>query len=148
MKKYHYTECGLNNVYLANGYEIYEFEGEECVAIHDQEGLHKAIGCDLLNKTSLLKGDEIRFLRKEIGVSQKELAQVLGNTDQTLANWEKDKRPHTQAEDLVIRMYYASKIEISKELQEYLSRLALDEMERMDRTFQEDQDQWEPAECA
>jgi len=36
---YHYTECGLDNVWLANGYR----QRGDAVSIENSEGLHEAI---------------------------------------------------------------------------------------------------------
>src|SRR3546814_6244956 len=66
---YHYTESGLRNVWLANGYKIRNVGGEEAVAIHDVDELHRTIGRNLARK-SRLTGAELRFLRKEMGLSQ------------------------------------------------------------------------------
>jgi len=145
VEKYHYTECGLDNIYLVNGYEVMEFEGESIYAVHDTEGLHRAIGEDILNKTTLLSGKEIRFLRKEIELSQKDIANILGKTDQTVANWEKSVSIQAQSDDIIIRMRYASSIGLTKELADYLERLALDEMNRLEIEFSEEKGHWEPA---
>jgi hypothetical protein len=40
---YHYTECGLKNVWLTNGYQVCEFDGEKAVSITDAEQLHEVI---------------------------------------------------------------------------------------------------------
>ena len=63
---YHYTECGLPDVTLKNGYEVKETSYGEAVSIHNLEGLHRAIGMHLATETPALTGNEIRFLRKEL----------------------------------------------------------------------------------
>ncbi len=149
MKKYHYTECGLDNVYLINGFDEMEFDGETVYAVHDTDGLHQVIGEGIINKTRLLSGQEIRFLRKEIGLSQKDLGKVLGKTDQTVANWEKNKGyVQSQAEDIIIRMTYAEKMGVSKSLTAYLNQLALDEIDRLERDFTEQEGKWGPTPLA
>ena len=58
MNKYHYTECGLNNIYLLNGFTINQLEnGDKEVFIHDIHGLHKTIGMALIFKGGLLSGN-------------------------------------------------------------------------------------------
>jgi hypothetical protein len=55
MKKYHYIECGLKNIYLLNGFKITKRKGgDEEIFIHDVNGLHKAIGLSLISKQGLL----------------------------------------------------------------------------------------------
>ena len=41
---YHYTGCGLDNIYLANGFERKVTPYGEGVSIADADGLHEAIG--------------------------------------------------------------------------------------------------------
>ena len=65
MKKgYHYTESGLTNVWLANGYTVRKTKYGEGVSIQDADGLHRALARVLSNKARLT-GTEVRFLRKE-----------------------------------------------------------------------------------
>ncbi|HEC12075.1 MAG TPA: hypothetical protein ENI80_02330 [Acidiferrobacteraceae bacterium] len=40
----------------------------DAVAIHNLEGLHRAIGLDLVHHMPALTGDAVRFLRKEMNV--------------------------------------------------------------------------------
>lgn len=89
MEAFHYKSCGLDNVFLLNGYEVRELEGSRAVAIHDLKGLHRAIAEQLIEKRAPLTGKELRFLRVEMDFSQKALGQLLGVTDQAVAKWEK-----------------------------------------------------------
>ena len=101
---YHYTECGLTNVWLANGYAIRKTKYGEGVSIHDVDGLHRALARALSNKPNLT-GAEVRFLRKEMGLSQRGLGELLGVTDQSVALWERKGRlPRTA--DRLLRLIY------------------------------------------
>jgi DNA-binding transcriptional regulator YiaG len=103
-KGYHYTECGLTNVWLANGYTIRKTKYGEGVSIHDLDGLHRALARALSNKPNLT-GAEVRFLRKEMGLSQRGLGELLGVTDQSVALWERKGRlPRTA--DRLLRLIY------------------------------------------
>ena len=68
---YQYKTYGLNTVYLANGYDTAEFDGEIATSIHDIDGLHKAIGRNLAELSRALTGSEFRFLRVEMDMSQR-----------------------------------------------------------------------------
>ncbi|MBK7001681.1 MAG: hypothetical protein IPH35_17395 [Rhodoferax sp.] len=70
---YHYTESGLQNVWLANGYKIRKCEDGDAVAIADVYGLNTVIGRHIATK-SYLSGKEFRFLRKELDLSQNRFA--------------------------------------------------------------------------
>lgn len=101
---YHYTESGLSNVWLANGYTVRKTKYGKSVSIHDADGLHRAIGRVLANKPRLT-GTEIRFLRKELGLSQRRLGDLVGVTEQSVAKWERfGKVPKTA--DRLLRLIY------------------------------------------
>src|SRR5437016_3970105 len=91
MREYHYTECGLDNIYLVNGFEITKNKRDKEIFIHDIHGLHKTIGMMLVHKQGLLSGNEIKFVRTTLDFSQTRLAKLLGCTYQTILLWEKDK---------------------------------------------------------
>jgi len=101
---YHYTESGLANVWLANGYTIRKTKYGNGVSIHDVDGLHHALAQALANKPRLT-GTEVRFLRKEMGMSQRGLGELLGVTDQAVSLWErKGQLPKTA--DRLLRLIY------------------------------------------
>jgi DNA-binding transcriptional regulator YiaG len=101
---YHYTESGLTNVWLANGFTIRKTKHGEGVSIHDVDGLHRAIAQALANKPHLT-GAQVRFLRKEMGMSQRGLGEFLGVTDQSVALWERKGRLPKTA-DRLLRLIY------------------------------------------
>src|SRR5574343_1814532 len=103
---YHYTLCGLDNVWLENGYEILETPYGEAVQVHDTEGLDRAIALSLIDCPSRLSGKEIRFLRQMMGMSQRDFAALIGTTDQTLARWEKEQHETPETADKLIRVDY------------------------------------------
>ena len=53
---YHYTDGGLRNVWLANGYEIKKTPYGEGVAFHNLDGLTRSICMALTRKALLLTG--------------------------------------------------------------------------------------------
>jgi hypothetical protein len=67
---YHYTDSGLRNVYLKNGYSIKKTPYGRGVSIHDIAGLHQLLGMELVcNKAGKLSSTEIRFLRVEMDLA-------------------------------------------------------------------------------
>jgi hypothetical protein len=58
-KPYHYTECGLDDVYLLNGFSFDELD----VSINNVDGLWRAIAANLVTRHATLSPAEIRFLR-------------------------------------------------------------------------------------
>jgi putative transcriptional regulator len=143
---YHYRECGLRNVWLANGYEAHETPYGEGVSIHDLEGLHRAIARGLIAKAGKLTGAEFRFLRQELGLSQAKLATMIGNEAQTVALWEKRGGPPKLA-DRFIRAIYREQDEGNAHIREMIDRLIDadidDDSERL--TLTQDEDGWQLA---
>lgn len=89
---YHYTECGLNKIWLRNGFTIHKTPYGTGVSIDNADGLHRAIALFLVNHKPRLSGGEFRFIRKELDMSQKALGEVLGKDAQSVARWEKSGR--------------------------------------------------------
>ena len=58
---YDYTESGLDNVYLKNGYKIHKTVYGEGVSIENTDGLHKVIAKWLVEMPKPLIGAEVRF---------------------------------------------------------------------------------------
>jgi putative transcriptional regulator len=106
--QYHYVECGLPEIYLKGGFTIEnDDEFGQCLTIFNVEGLHRAIGEDIISMRRPLTGSEIRFLRKELDLSQKRLGGILGVEGQTVARWEKGENPIPQGHDLLLRKFYS-----------------------------------------
>jgi DNA-binding transcriptional regulator YiaG len=141
MSEYHYTDSGLRNIWLASGFEVVETNYGKGVAIHDVEGLHRAIG-ETLAKKAWLTGAEVRFLRKEMDMSQRALGNLLGNTDQAIAKWEKlGKVPKTA--DRMIRLIYLEHIGGSVPIRQTIERINDTDRHEQDRmTAEESESGW------
>ena len=101
---YHYTESGLQNVWLKNGYTVHKTPYGKGMAITDVAGLHKAIGL-VLARLPKLTGAQFRFLRKEMGMSQKAIATLLGTSEQNISLWE--RRGHIpRPSDRLVKVLY------------------------------------------
>lgn len=119
--KYHYNECGLDNVYLL-GVEICKCScGESTVTIPAIMELQNVIGMALVRKDTPLTGKEVKFLRKNIGISGKEFAEVLGIDKATVSRWENDNQVISKPNDRLIRLTYSNIKGISqKEIQQLI----------------------------
>lgn len=102
-KLFHYTECGLDNVYLSNGYSI---DKDGALFIEDILGLHRAIGFSLVHCGRKLKGKEIRFIRHYMDVSQKTLGEMLGVEYLTVLRWEKGEIRITVMADRFLKILF------------------------------------------
>ena len=85
----HYTACGLDDIYLVNGFTRETIDGEDFITVEDLDGLWKAIGLHLVSERKVLAPKEIKFLREHMGFTQAQMGAHLRVTDQTVARWEK-----------------------------------------------------------
>ncbi len=86
---YHFTDGGLRNVWLVNGFTAHKTAYGEAVSIDDIDGLTKTICSTLVRKSGYLTGAEFRYLRLHLEMSQKSLGSMFGYSEQSVANWEK-----------------------------------------------------------
>ncbi len=104
---FHYTSCGLDNIYLKDGYVI--SKDEEHYAIERLEELHDCIARTLIEGKHDLSGRELRFLRKELYLTQSQVAKMMGVDVQSVARWEKGKSKNTIADRFVRTLYLSMK---------------------------------------
>lgn len=108
MTPYHFTECGLPNVILNNGFTL-EGEGEEeTVAITNIDHLHRALGHTLTDSRQPrgLTGAEVTFLRTEMGVAPEELARLLGVTEREVTFWQSGNHTIEPSAERLFRLLY------------------------------------------
>ncbi len=89
---YHYTESGLNNIWLVNGVHKERTPYGIGVRIDDQDGLNHCIAFRIVNDRPYMTGAEFRFVRKVLDMSQPNLAAIMGKDAQSVARWEKKGR--------------------------------------------------------
>jgi len=119
---YHYTESGLKNVWLQNGYVLVETPYGDGVSIEDADGLHEVLALRIACKSGPVDGDEFRFLRTLLGLSQSAVARMLKVTEQTVSLWErKDRVPIAAGTHL--RLLALGRLDGDKTVREFLSRV-------------------------
>lgn len=118
-----YEDCGLRNIWLANGFRYEEIEGMgACLEIDDIEGLHRTIGHQLVTYKKRLTGAEIRFLRVEMGMSQKRLGDCLGVDEQTVSLWERSQRRPSVAAERMLRLLYLEHVDGTTKVAELIAQ--------------------------
>ncbi|MDX2224116.1 MAG: helix-turn-helix domain-containing protein [Rhodospirillaceae bacterium] len=95
---YHYTESGLNNVWLANGFTVHDTPYGKAVSVKHADALNRMIARHLVGRKPRLSGSEFRFIRKQLDLSQASLARIMGKDVQSIARWEKSGRVPKMAE--------------------------------------------------
>lgn len=121
---YHYTESGLSNVYLVNGFTVEIVDGEEYSSIDDMNGLHNTIASAIIDSPKPLTHQEFRFLRIEMNVSQKTLATRFGVTEQTIARYEKGESTIPRTTDAALRSLYMESQQKNNPLSYFLDLLS------------------------
>lgn len=119
---YHYTESGLRNVWLQNGYTVRKTAYGEAMAIDDVDGLHTSLALRLSEKKGALTATELRFLRTHLCLSQASLAKLLGVTDQSVSLWERKGRVPKSA-DKLMRILVLGAIDGSQPVGDVLERI-------------------------
>jgi putative transcriptional regulator len=141
---YHYEECGLPSVWLANGFERIETAYGPAVKVHHVDGLHKAIALALVHHKPKLSGAEFRFLRTELDLSQARLATYFGNDAQSIAIWEKKSSVPKWA-DRFLRAIYREIAEGNAHIQQIVDRLNDADRQEFERQeFEERSGSWMP----
>jgi putative transcriptional regulator len=154
--RYHYKESGLDNIYLVNGFDFIDTPHGRAVNIRNIDGLHRAIGLMLAREKQNLTGKEFRFLRHEMGLTQRDLAAILRVDVQSVARWEKGqtKRPIDGPAQGLIRVMYEQYIGGNERIVDPIKRLAeLDEIINdgevdEDISFEDTEEGWQPAMAA
>ncbi|MCF6304477.1 MAG: helix-turn-helix domain-containing protein [Rhodobacteraceae bacterium] len=115
MTQFHYTECGLQNVYI-NGLEpVIDDEGDEVLEIRFINALHAEISIGIINHSNGISGPELRYLRTEMGYTQAELSEIVQKDKQTIGRWERVEIEIDSASETVIRLLAIEKLKIPYE---------------------------------
>jgi putative zinc finger/helix-turn-helix YgiT family protein len=87
--------------------------------IPNLDGLMHAIAFAVISHPCSLEGDEIRFLRKYLGLNTEQFSQLLSINKDTLSRWENGQGVGEQS-DRLIRLLVINK---SQELREHIGKL-------------------------
>lgn len=120
---YHYRACGLDNVWLENGYTEKETRYGRGVSVSDADQLHALLAQEVACKRGSLTGQEVRFLRTSMLLSQKSLGEMLGVTDQAVSLWERDQSPIPSAADALLRLMALKKVSGDGDVLKVLERV-------------------------
>lgn len=101
---YHLRESALKNVVL-QGIEIVRCRecGNEDPIIPRFNDMMRTLALAVIGKPYRLVGEEVRWLRKFLGLTQDELARLIHVDKTTLSKWENDEDPIGAQSDLLLR---------------------------------------------
>jgi|SRR5581483_10359013 len=127
-ENHHYTESGLSNVVLL------DIEVERCPhcdermpAIPRIEQLHRVIAFALAEQKGRLSGEEVRFLRKYLGLSGLHFARTIGVDQATVSRWENNKDPIGPTADRLLRLMVLTRPPVQEYALENLADVAQDD---------------------
>ena len=142
---YHYTESGMNNVWLTNGYRTRKTPDGDAVAIVDLVELHSVIGLALCER-AYMTGAQFRFLRKELDLSQVRVSSLMGASEESVSLWERKGRIPKHAMRFMQAMYLEA-IHGSVKFKNLLEELAdMDRDEQEQLFFSESDRGWAESE--
>ena len=126
MANHHYTECGLQNVFVEGLEFVADDEGDEIITIPAVNELHRVIALGIVSHEHGMSGDELRFLRTEMGYTQAELAALVHHDRQSIGRWERAEFDIASSAEAIIRRLAIEKLnlEINKGIDE-LSRYSV-----------------------
>ena len=142
---YHYTDGGLRNVWLVNGYEVRQTPFGEGVVIHDLDGLTRVICLTLAEKPGPLTGLELRYIRSAgMLLSQPALGKLIGVDGQTVARWEKSGRVPRIA-DKTVRLHYLAHAQGDEPIRTAVERVkTVERLVGQRRVVEDLRAHWEP----
>jgi putative transcriptional regulator len=143
---FHYKMCGLDNIYLANGFEVHDTSYGDGISITDVDGLHLEIAKNIIYNGAKPSGKEIRFLRKELSLTQAGIGLLMGIDGQTVARWEKEQTEIPGPAIMLLRLIVEDHISKDELLGHAIKELtALDDLIHKEMTFHTTADGWKAA---
>ncbi len=143
----HYKISGLDNVWLLNGFFVEETPYGRGVRVEHADQLHRVLAHTIVLDKAPMSGQEMRFIRKLMSLSQHGLARLLGCSDQRIARWEKGQTVTIDpSAERLFRMIVREWLGEGCEVKDVLERLAdLDEAIHGQRTLTHDGAVWKRA---
>ena len=106
-----YPHFTFPNLFLLNGYREIETHDGLVLEYEQEDALEQFIRHLVVRKPERLKGWDLRFLRRGLGLSQADLGVQVDRDAQTIARWEKSNEAIPSAVDLTIRIRFAARFE-------------------------------------
>jgi len=150
-KLYHYVESGLDWVYLKSGYTIRQTPYGSGLSIQNADGLYAVIVHEIVTRPFPIRGQELRFLRSFLDMSQDNLGKIVGVGRVQIARYEgKRTEAITASVDHALRYFFGMRA-VNKDVTDRILEV-LQEMDRakhgpetLRETFQETRSGWKRA---
>ena len=116
MADHHYTECGLQNVFIKGITKMIDDDDDEVIQIPAVNTLHRVIAEGIVSHAKGMDGTELRYLRSEMGYTQSELAALVHRDKQSIGRWERSETEIDSVAEAVIRKLAIEKLKLRVEL--------------------------------
>ncbi|MDP2359047.1 MAG: transcriptional regulator [Beijerinckiaceae bacterium] len=110
MGAYRYTDSGLDNVMIEGVKLLVDDAGDECLVIPNINALHKVIAHGIVVRRSSMSGQELRFIRTEMGMTQAQLAAMLHREPLAISRWERGEVAMDANAEALVRLYAIQKL--------------------------------------
>lgn len=109
-KLYRYIDSGLDYIFLANGFNVIKDpEFGTAVSIHNVDALNNVIAKTIVDKIPYIRGQELRFMRSILKLSQTEMGVLLARDLRTIQRWEEKRNdPIDPTADKFLRLFYSA----------------------------------------
>ena len=144
-ENFKYDASGLRGITLAD-VEVARCAtcGEFEVTIPNIEGLHRAIALAICNRKERLTPEEVRFLRKYLGLSGVDFAEILGVAAESVSRWETGKAAMGGTADRYLRLLVLTRQPVSHYPLEMLRTIATEEAKPLKLGLRADDAGWHP----
>lgn len=115
MSSHHYTESGLKNVFIDGLETFLDDDGDEVITIPAINELHHVIALGIVSHEHGISGDELRFLRTEMGLTQAELGALVHHDKQSVGRWERGEFEIDGAAETIIRRLAIEMLKLATE---------------------------------
>ena len=100
---YRYEASGLSDVFLLNG--VTPAENADGVCIKDINALHGTMCQAILRSTRTLRGDEIKFIRSELGMTPEKFGHLIGRPISHVLELESGEEKISRHEEYIVRFH-------------------------------------------
>lgn len=142
-RDHQYTESGLSNVIILGAkFEVCPECKEEMLSLPRIASLHRLIAFELAGQKGRLAGEEIRFLRKYLGWSGADFAEVFDVAAETVSRWERNHSPMGPTAERLLRLMVFREKPVEEYPNKALANVAQSDAPRLQIGIKSDKEGW------
>lgn len=110
VRDHQFVESGLENVWIEGVTALVCPNGHERLAIPALGQVHRVLAQAIVSKGNRLKGPEVKYLRKHLGLSNQDFARVMGVSVSQASRWASGSDEMGQSAEYLLRVLVHSGI--------------------------------------